>query len=247
MGVNKEARKFARKGERLLGLVDSHSAIYVQCRGDKLVFASIEAPSNTILRGFRDLDLSSIAVGWKVLFGARYLENIDDYVDQIRCEDKQPTSPDRLGNFLGIPKRSQHTLWDHIPQRSIGRLLEVAEQLGGVKDGGQEAEIRDEVRDKGEKEASKGEKDIRGQERRRTFRERGSDWKSVLAHMANFQIKDDKKLSCNQEGDNIMGECSGHGKAPAADSNSGGEEGDWEPYDPADYGPGDTHIIGSQV
>ncbi|CAL3973463.1 unnamed protein product [Diplocarpon coronariae] len=231
MGVNKEARKFARKGDRLLGLVDSHSAICVQFRGDKLVFASIEAPSNTIPRGFRDLDLSSIAVGWKVLFGARNLENIDDYVDKTRCEDKQPTSSDRLDNFLGIPKKSQHTLWDHIPHGSIGRLLEVVEQLGGVKD----------------KEASKGEKDIRGQERHRTFQERGLDWKSVLAHMANFQIKDDKKLSCNQEGDNIMGECSGHGKAPAADSNSGGEEGDWEPYDPADYGPGDTHIIGSQV
>ncbi|OWP04216.1 hypothetical protein B2J93_9284 [Marssonina coronariae] len=142
MGVNKEARKFARKGDRLLGLVDSHSAICVQFRGDKLVFASIEVLDVFVSRyigdgtviGFRDLDLSSIAVGWKVLFGARNLENIDDYVDKTRCEDKQPTSSDRLDNFLGIPKKSQHTLWDHIPHGSIGRLLEVVEQLGGVKD-----------------------------------------------------------------------------------------------------------------
>lgn len=116
----------------LKGLVDDGSR-YCKERGDILMFEDFEtlrvfvskymgriseAPKKAAPVGFKGLDLSSVIVAWEAVPGA--------------CDLTDLPGDEDLDQFLGISYPSVNPLFEHIP-RNIGRLLEVAEQLGQVK------------------------------------------------------------------------------------------------------------------
>ncbi|KAJ5037993.1 uncharacterized protein L3040_006867 [Drepanopeziza brunnea f. sp. 'multigermtubi'] len=124
----------------LKGMVDKKGISYCKARGDILMFDDLEtlrvfvsrymgdvsaAPNNSAPVGMRGLDLRSLVVAWKKVPGTCDLT----YATMINRE----LFPATLNRLLGISQAHPSPLFRHMP-RPIGRLLEVVEQLGNVKE-----------------------------------------------------------------------------------------------------------------